>query len=70
MMFLSVLFDQVPPLTYKILEILEIGNFFSFDIIVFVLFSLSIYVSISISLSLSSYLSIFRCEGPICLLVS
>ena len=59
-MYLSVPFDQVPPLTWKFLEIFFFvmeENLISLDIIVFVLFSLSIllslYLIISILLSLS-----------------
>ena len=69
MMFLSVPFDQVPPLTYEILEILEIGIFFPL-ILLYLFYFLYLSMFLSISLSLSSYLSISRCEGPICLLVS
>ena len=52
MMFLSVLFDQVPPLTYEILEILEIGIFFPLILLYLFYF---LYLSMFLSLFLYLY---------------
>ena len=56
------------PWHMKFWKFWKLGFFFLWYYCICSIFS--IYVSISISLSLSSYLSISRCEGPICLLVS